>query len=62
MREEGTVRMVARVMGVKGILNRRRDRGEATEIYSVGPSFREVDYRDHGHYTRTSMFAKAVPI
>lgn len=64
MREGGSVRMVSFVMGIGGALGRSDGRGIPVnlEILSVGPQYREVDYRKIYALTRKAPFMKHVPM
>ena len=49
MRESGSVGMISFVMGIGGELGKRpaREAPVSLEILSVGPQFRELDYREY---------------
>ena len=63
MREGGSVGMVSFVMGTGGELGRRVERKApvSLEILSVGPQFRELDYRTKYALTRRPPFVHHMP-
>ena len=63
MREGGSVGMVSFVMGIGGELGRPvRESPVSLEILSVGPQFREVDYRKKYALTRRPPFVRLMPM
>lgn len=62
MREEGSVRMVSRVMGMQGELGRRNEEPINVEILSVGPHYRETDYRSIYAELAKTPFGKKIPM
>jgi hypothetical protein len=64
MREGGSVGMVSFVMGIGGELGSRsvREAPVSLEILSVGPQFREVDYRKRNALTRRPPFIRLLPM
>jgi hypothetical protein len=64
MGKDGCVGMVSFVMGIGGELGRGAARGApvSLEILSVGPQFREVDYREKYALTRRPPFVRLLPI
>lgn len=63
MREGGSVGMVSFVMGAGGELGRSpiREVPVSLEILSVGPQFRELDYRTKYALTRRPPFVRLMP-
>ncbi len=62
MREEGTVRMVSRVMGMQGELGRISGDPINVEILSIGPHYRETDYRSLNIELGKTPFGRKVPM
>ena len=62
MREIGSVNMVSRVMGVGGQLGKGTEQAKNLEILSVGPQYREVDYRELYLLMKKPPFLKQVPL
>jgi len=62
MREEGTVKMVSRVMGMQGQLGRGNEYPISVEILSIGPHYRETDYRNLYIELGKTPFGKKVPM
>ncbi|MBU0528001.1 hypothetical protein KKE92_05960 [Candidatus Micrarchaeota archaeon] len=62
MREEESVRMVSRVMGIQGQLGRVYEKPINVEILSVGPHYRETDYRSIYAELAKTPFGKKIPM